>query len=154
MSFFLWIAALRKILTLDNLTKRGMSLVNWCCMCQSNGELVDLLLLHCDVAYALWGFALQIFGIQWVMLSNVDTLLFSWKNWFGKHGSDLWNMVPACLMWLVWKERNRHTFEDMENSLDQLKTMFARTLFDWSQVRDFTHCSSILEFQVSLRFSL
>ena len=86
------------------------------------------------------------------MLSNVDTLLFSWKNWFGKHGSDLWNMVPACLMWLVWKERNRHTFEDMENSLDQ--SMFARTLFDWSRVRDFTHCSSILEFQVSLRFSL
>ena len=59
------------------------------------------------------------------MPSNVDTLLFSWKNWFGKHGSNLWNMVPACLMSLVWKEWNRHTFEDMENSLDQLKTMFA-----------------------------
>ena len=112
------------------------------------------LLLNCDVAYALWGFPLQIFGIQWVMLSNVDTLSFSWKNWFGKHGSNLWNMVPACLMSLVWKEWNRHTFEDMENSFDQLKTMFAHTLFDWSSVWDFTQCSSILEFQVSLRFSL
>ena len=30
--------------------------------------------------------------------------------------------------WLVWKERNRCTFEDMESSLDQLKTLFARTL--------------------------
>ena len=75
----MWIAALGKILTLDNLTKRGMPLVNWCCMRQSNGELVVRLFLHCDIAYALWGFALQIFGIQWVMPSNVDTLLFSWK---------------------------------------------------------------------------
>ena len=37
-------------------------------------------------------------------------------------------MVPDCLMWLVWKERNSRTFEDMESSLDQLKTLFACTL--------------------------
>ena len=29
------------------------------------------------------------------------------------------------LMWLVWKERNRRTFEDTESSLDQLKPLFA-----------------------------
>ena len=56
-SFFLWTIALGKILTLDNLTKTGMSLVSWCCMCRSNGELVDHILIHCDVAYALWGVA-------------------------------------------------------------------------------------------------
>ena len=54
--------------------------------------------------------------------------------------------------WLVWKERNRCTFEDMESSLDQLKTLFAHTLFNWSWVWGFTQYSSILEFQVSLRF--
>ena len=32
-SFFLWTAALGKILTLDNLKKKGLSLVNWCCLC-------------------------------------------------------------------------------------------------------------------------
>ena len=52
----------------------------------------------------------------------------------------------ACLMWLFWKERNSHTFEDMESSLDQLKALFARTLFDWSWVWGFTQCSSLLEF--------
>ena len=36
--------------------------------------------------------------------------------------------------------------------MNQLKTLFACTLFDWSWIWSFTHCSSILEFQVSLRF--
>ena len=32
-SFFLWTAAKDGILIIDNLVKRGQSLVNWCCMC-------------------------------------------------------------------------------------------------------------------------
>jgi len=40
----------------------------------------------------------------------------------------------------------------LESSLNQFKTLFACTLFDWSWIWSFTHCSSILEFQVSLRF--
>ena len=53
--FFIWIAALGRILTLDNLMRKGLPLVNWCCMCRSNGESVYHVLLHCDVAHALWG---------------------------------------------------------------------------------------------------
>ena len=93
------------------------------------------------------------FGVQWVMLGNVVSVLFSWRNWLGKFGSDIWNMVPAYLMWLVWREKNSRTFEDMESSLDQLKVLFAHTFFDWSRIWGFTQCSSILESQVSLRFS-
>jgi hypothetical protein len=32
--FFVWSAAWNKILTCDNLTKRGYTLVSWCCMCR------------------------------------------------------------------------------------------------------------------------
>ena len=28
---------------------------------------------------------------------NVVFVLFSWRNWLGKFGSDIWNMVLACL---------------------------------------------------------
>jgi len=35
-------------------------------------------------------------------------------------------MVPICLMWLEWKERNARTFEDIERSIDLLKTLLAR----------------------------
>ena len=69
-----------------------------------------------------------------VMLGNVASLLFSWRNWFGNMVwiFGIWCKLVWCGWPLVWNEQNRRSFEDMESSLDQLKTMFARTLFDWS----------------------
>jgi hypothetical protein len=49
-AFFVWTAALGKILTHDNLLRRGIVVVEWCVMCKKHGESVDHLLLHCDVA--------------------------------------------------------------------------------------------------------
>lgn len=45
--FFFWTVAWGKIFTSDNLRKRGFIIVDWCCMCQSSGEDVDWLLIHC-----------------------------------------------------------------------------------------------------------
>ena len=78
-----------------------------------------------------------IFGINWVMLGIVATLFFCWRNWFGKHGSVIWNMVPGCLMWIVWKEQNHRLFEDNVISLDQLKYEFQHTFLIGHGVRAF-----------------
>jgi hypothetical protein len=53
-AFFAWLAALGKILTVDNLKKRHVIIVYISCLCKRNGESMDYLLLHCDVASALW----------------------------------------------------------------------------------------------------
>lgn len=47
-SFFVWTITWGKILTCDNLIKRGFSLVGWRCMCKCNGETVSHLLVHCE----------------------------------------------------------------------------------------------------------
>ena len=120
-SFFLWIVARGGILTIDNLVKRGQYLVNRCCLCFCDEETVDHLLLYCKFSHALWSAIFEIFGIHWVMPKTISSLLFAWRNWFGKHLSTIWNMVPACLMWLVWMERNTRIFEDKERTLDLLK---------------------------------
>jgi hypothetical protein len=49
-SFFVWSAAWGKILTCDNLMRRGYSMARWCCMCRVNGESVNHLLIHCRFA--------------------------------------------------------------------------------------------------------
>jgi hypothetical protein len=52
-AFFAWSAALGKILTMDNLRKQNLIVVDWCCMCKKSGKTIDHLLLHCEVARAL-----------------------------------------------------------------------------------------------------
>ena len=39
-------------------------------------------------------------------------LLFCWSYWLGKHNSNIWNLIPDCLMWTIWTEHNRRSFED------------------------------------------
>ena len=153
-AFFVWITVHGQILTLDNLMLRGCILVNRCCMCHRNEETVDHLLLHCPVAHSLWVYMFQIFGTQWVMLGSVESLVYCWSFWLGKFNSDIWNMAPGCLMWIVWTERNWRSFEDTEKSLVRLQALCQKTLFDWSICWGFLECSTILEFISSLNIAL
>ena len=43
-AFFGWNAALGKFLTHDNLRKRRIVVVEWCCMCKKNGESIRSLI--------------------------------------------------------------------------------------------------------------
>jgi hypothetical protein len=79
-------------------------------MCHGNGETIGHLLLHCPIAASLWQYVFRTFGVQWVISARVVDLLFAWRNWFGKHCSAVWNLVPACLMWTIWRECNRCIF--------------------------------------------
>jgi hypothetical protein len=139
-----------KILTCDNLMKRWYTLVGWCSICRCSGETVNHLLLHCPVAVGLWNFIFCSFGINWVLPGMVVDLFFGWKNEFGKHSYDVWNLVPLCLMWTLWRERNWHTFEDLENLEGCLIELFATSLFDWFRVWGFTTSHSIADFIESL----
>uniref|UniRef100_A0A2N9FDA3 Protein DETOXIFICATION n=1 Tax=Fagus sylvatica TaxID=28930 RepID=A0A2N9FDA3_FAGSY len=91
-SFFVWTATWGRILTCDNLMRRG----------EGGGALI-------------W----------------VEELVW-------KHESGVWNLVPLCLMWKIWKERNSRIFEDKASSMDQLKGAFVNALFDWARVSGFT----------------
>jgi hypothetical protein len=57
-SFFEWSATLGKILMHDNLRKRNVVVIEWCFMCKKNGESIDHLLLHCEIACDLWSYIL------------------------------------------------------------------------------------------------
>ena len=78
-AFFVWTAVLGKILTLDNLRKKNIIVMEWCCMCKYIGESIDQLLLHCEVAMEVWSMVFQLFGVMLVMPGRMKVF---WEVFF------------------------------------------------------------------------
>ena len=133
----------------DNL-KKSFVLASWCCMCKDADEKVDHLFLHCSVARKLWSFVFKFVGIDWVLPSQVSEVLFSWWNWFGKRSSGVWNLIPSCLIWTIWRERNNRTFENKETPSAKIIEIFFGSLYDWSRAWGLSSSPSIGDFLVSL----
>ena len=147
----MWTAIHGQILTLDNLMLRSRPLANRCCLCCNNAESVDHLLFFCPIAHSLWMYLIRLFGIEWVMPGSIVDLLFCLYHWLGKHSSDIWDLVLGCLMWTIWTEWNRRSFEDEGKTVVQLLEFCQRTLFDWSRCWGYSDSSTLLDFLSSIR---
>jgi len=98
--FFPWCAVL-EMLTIDNLRRWGLILMDWCFMCKNHWESVVHLFLHCAMAWELW----SLFS---VCLESIGYTFFSlkmfpgWKGCFGKRSNgEIWIAIPLGLMlWL------------------------------------------------------
>ena len=135
-SFFGWEATWRKALTLDQLQKRGWSLVNRCYLCERHKKSIDHILLHCDKAKTLWTLLCSLFGVQWVLPATIKAMLLGWDGSFvGKKRKGVWRASPLCLFWTVWKARNKIAFEEEELSIQRLKNSFI--YFLWSETKLF-----------------
>ena len=130
--------------------RRGYQLTGWCCLCCCEGETTSHLLLHCSFTYGLWSFVLRSVGMLSVLPSSVSDLLFGWRHWLGKHHSKIWNLIPACLFWTIWWERNSRIFESVEHTDLQLYESFSNMLYDWATALGFTISISVLSFLDSL----
>ena len=146
-AFFVWVAALGSILTIDNLRRQHVIVLDWCCMCKESGESISHLFLHCSAAREIWSFIFSIFGIQWIMPGEVLDLLSCWGD--SCHSiriRKLWNMVPPCVFWCIWWERNSRSFEGKERNLMEVKGTVLRTLLDWSKATGAVSFSSMFNF--------
>jgi hypothetical protein len=138
-----------KILTMDNLRKQKICIVEWCCLCTAGGESPDYLLLHSTFSQDIWSLVFCLFGISWVMLDKVVDLLACWKGDFGKSQLALvWGAVPHCVMWLLWRERNNCVFEGVETTSLDLKSRVIQTLFVWMRNPtnlDYSSCEDFID---------
>ena len=82
--FFAWEASWSKVLTLDQLKKRGRSLADRWYLCGKGEETVGHLLIHCSKAKILWDLLLAIFGISWVFPLCEGDLSFLTRFFCGK----------------------------------------------------------------------
>ena len=97
-AFFAWEASWGKVLTHEQLQRRGFSLANRCFLCLSEEETVDHLLLHCIKTRVLWNLLFSLFGISWTLSCSVKATLLGWNGGFvGKRCKKAWQMVPLCI---------------------------------------------------------
>jgi hypothetical protein len=64
----------------------------------------------------------------------------------------VWKMVPICILWCVWKERNLRCFEDLENFMENIVASFLHLLYLWTEA--FLSPVSISFSDFLVRFSL
>jgi hypothetical protein len=94
-----WQAVLGKILTLDNLRKRNIMVVEWCCICKKSMESIDYLLIHCEVTKELWSSILNLFGVDWIMPRSIRDLMVCWGGQVGRgKAMEVWRLIMLCVM--------------------------------------------------------
>ena len=97
MGFFAWEASWGKVLTLDQLKKRGWTLANRSFFCCEKEESIDHILIHCTKTRVLWELLFALFGVMWVLPYSVRDTLLGWHgiNMGKKH--KVWMATPLCL---------------------------------------------------------
>lgn len=116
--FFGWIVGLKKILTIDNLRLRKMTIVNACPLCLLDAESLDRLLLDCHNSYQIWIHFFQLLDIafyiprSWCQLFN-EEIIFSGSSF----PRNLWSTTIMSVIWSIWMERNKRIFQGQEYSV-------------------------------------
>nr|CAD1822879.1 unnamed protein product [Ananas comosus var. bracteatus] len=115
---FGWLVLLKKVLTRDNLAKRGWSGVDTCSLCLDEAETIEHLFMNCYVTRALLGCLLPNKGFLRACMS-IDSL---WNMCCGKRGvvGRKESAKVAAVWWVIWLERNRRTFDNKKLSIRQL----------------------------------
>ena len=65
-NIFFWIILQNKILTLDNIKKRGFFIVNQCGLCENDEESVDHIMLHFSFNTKVWDKIWSLMNMDWV----------------------------------------------------------------------------------------
>lgn len=108
--------ALDRILTVDNLRKHYLVIIDWCCMCKNSRESVDHLLLHCMVAEDIW-FIFSLFGFSWIMPMTVAKVLLVRREI--SLSQKLWSLECSMTVSCGWFGVNKRSFDYVEHPNDK-----------------------------------
>ncbi|WMV40242.1 hypothetical protein MTR67_033627 [Solanum verrucosum] len=147
---FTWLLANQAALTQHNLMKRGMQICSRCWFCECEVETINHLFLHCREVAKLWQIFINLRGISWTMPRNIKEALACWNRDGNQSGHrERWKIVPACIWWSIWMERNQRCFKNKSCSMQNLKLNCMALFFFWCKheyPQDAEDIPSILEF--------
>jgi len=110
--FFTWTLLKGKILTAENLQKRGINGPSYCPNCCGAEETMHHLFVDCPYAVDCWKNLFLIDKLPWNAQQSIGEVILAWKKscpW-GSKGSNLvkrvWNTLPYTMLWSIWLARN------------------------------------------------
>ncbi|WMV37870.1 hypothetical protein MTR67_031255 [Solanum verrucosum] len=154
---FSWLVARNAYLTHDKLQRRGFQLCSRCFLCGAAGENNSHLFIHCPVTGQLWQLFLNMAETNWTMPEHTADLWSSWIRRGGSKSQKAWlRIIPYCIWWTFWKERNSRNFEDRSNSIEKVKGNCIVSFYFWCKEKDLEETEQIVELLGSLQvfFSL
>ncbi|CAN4110287.1 unnamed protein product [Withania somnifera] len=120
-------------------------------MCHLKEETVNHLFLHCLVAANIWSMYFAVIGISLSTPATVKDAVGSWSSRkVDKSIKKIWQMVPACIFWSIWMERNNRCFDRTSTPNYSLKSKSLMNLFSWSNLSPINDVNSLLDFNSSL----
>lgn len=123
---FNWTLLKEKILTAENLRKRGIQGPSRCCFYCSEEESMQHIFLLCSFAQSCWKQVISPIEIS----ERFDQIASLQKNWGkcypysrkGKHNINrLWKCIPATLCWQIWLARNNYVFNNKKPSMANIQ---------------------------------
>eukprot|EP00253_Pinus_taeda_P030811 PITA_30811 len=116
----MWLVHQKKILTWENIRKRGVLGPSRCQLCESQEEIMEHLLNNCIFTSRLWDTFNTVFQQTDRDKGSIVNTLNNWRRNFSYYEfiHSAWALTPSFITWNVWKERNNRIFKN-ENSSSQ-----------------------------------
>ncbi|WMV23799.1 hypothetical protein MTR67_017184 [Solanum verrucosum] len=144
---FSWLVARRACSTHEKLKRRGFYIASWCSLCNETEETNNHLFLHCKVTTQLWNLFLGPTHTEWIMPEHTADLLSCWISRGGrKSKKKWWCIIPSCIWWCIWKERNSRCYDNKANSIEKVKWNCLTTFYFWCKEEGIEETAQILDF--------
>eukprot|EP00253_Pinus_taeda_P003315 PITA_03315 len=121
--FFTWLLLKGKVLTAENLRKRGINGPSRCPNCCLAEETIHHLFLDCPFAKRCWNNLSSLGNINWHPHQNIPETIYEWKKncpWNDKRSKivkRVWAILPHNLLWRIWLTRNKKIFQNKESNV-------------------------------------
>lgn len=125
--FILWLQIQDKLVTINKLHNWGKDIDQTCILCRQQSETRDHLYIHCIYTTNVWRRIVRWQKWQWNQKTNWEEHL-AWMIQSSRGRSvktQIFKMVYAEMVYLIWAERNRRIFEKKSSQVEDIAKQIA-----------------------------
>jgi hypothetical protein len=122
--FFAWTLLHKRVLTADNLQKRGWQSNPICCLCNSSPETSVHMCKDCTFTEKVWDKIMNWANLSFLQGTQNSGSLYTWwkrlRNRCSKDTRKFFDGLMIYFWWHIWLERNRRVFQGQQRDIEQV----------------------------------